>query len=300
MENGGGGFNKLTSMKRSNPRLKVLLAIGGWNEGSENYSKLAASPSRRQKFVKQSCQFIRQHGFDGLDIDWEYPADRGGVPEDKQNFVSLVRELRNEFSSYGLMLTAAIGASIDKINRAYDIRALSQSLDYINVMTYDYGGHWDNRVTANAPMTGNGPCIVNTIDHLIRMGAPPSKLVLGVPFYGRTFTASGSGNFNDSANGSFNGPYTRENGFMGYNEICEIVNQGGWSTSYNSGGCQVISKQNCGGSTKVIVYDDARTISDKSRYARDKGLAGVMVWSVDTDDFLNNYPLLRAINSVLG
>lgn len=285
-------------MKRSNPRLKVLLAIGGWNEKSKNYSILAASSSRRQQFVNQSCQFIRQHGFDGLDLDWEYPAHRGGAPEDKENFVSLVRELRNEFSRYGLMLTAAIGASIDKINRAYDIRALSQSLDYINVMTYDYGGDWDGRVSANAPMRGNGPCIVNTIDHLIRMGAPPSKLVLGVPFYGRTFTSSGSGNFNDVTNGSFDGPYSRQKGFMGYNEICEIVNQGGWSTSHDSETCQVFSKQNCGGYFKVIAYDDSRTIREKAIYARNKGLAGVMVWSVDTDDFLNDYPLLRAINSV--
>lgn len=86
---------------------------------------------------------------------------------------------------------------------------------------------------------------------------------------------------------------------MGYNEICEVVNQHGWSTSFDTEACQVIAKQSGGGQMKVIVYDDTRTMTEKSRYARNNGLAGVMVWSVDTDDFLNNYPLLRAINSGL-
>lgn len=92
---GKDGFTRITSFKQRNPHLKgtlnvifrpqhyfklfssilVTLAIGGWNEGSANYSKLASDPERRATFVKQSLDFIRKHNFDGLDLDWEYPGE---------------------------------------------------------------------------------------------------------------------------------------------------------------------------------------------------------------------------------
>jgi len=65
--------------------------LGGWNEGSTNYSRLADDPERRHRFVKQSISFIRKYNFDGLDLDWEYPTQRGGHPKDKENFVLLVK-----------------------------------------------------------------------------------------------------------------------------------------------------------------------------------------------------------------
>lgn len=67
LEDGGGkaGYKRLTDYKKTNRHLKVLLAIGGWNEGSHNYSELAGHPDRRQRFVKQSAEFIKLHNFDG-------------------------------------------------------------------------------------------------------------------------------------------------------------------------------------------------------------------------------------------
>lgn len=71
LEDGKAGFRRLTSLKTKHPHLKVLLAIGGWNEGSTNYSHLASLPDKRRRFVKQSLEFIQKHNFDGLDLDWE-------------------------------------------------------------------------------------------------------------------------------------------------------------------------------------------------------------------------------------
>jgi chitinase len=68
---GKGGYKRLTAYKNTHKHLKVLLAIGGWNEGSRNYSDLAGDPHRRRRFVKQASEFVRQHNFDGLDLDWE-------------------------------------------------------------------------------------------------------------------------------------------------------------------------------------------------------------------------------------
>lgn len=143
----------MTGLKRSHPHLKVSLAIGGWNEGSKNYSTLVANPQQRGHFVKQVTGFVRKYNFDGLDLDWEYPTQRGGSPQDRENFVALTKELREEFDNYGLLLTSAIGASKNVIDQAYDVRQISRYLDFLHIMCYDYHGSWDQKVGYNAPLT---------------------------------------------------------------------------------------------------------------------------------------------------
>lgn len=133
----------------------MLLAIGGWNEGSFNYSELAAHPDRRQRFVKQSSEFVRLHKFDGLllfiskrpkayliclslglDIDWEYPTQRGGKPQDKETFVLLVKELSQEFRKHNLHLSSAFGAAKKTIDSAYSVHNLARTcyLEFIYLL----------------------------------------------------------------------------------------------------------------------------------------------------------------------
>lgn len=197
-------------------------------------------------------------------------------------------------------------------------------------MCYDYGGAWDKRITANAPLKSDGNMNIEfTIDYLIKLGASPSKIVLGLPFYGRTFITGHDGNFEDPSNEiGFPGIYTRENGFMGYNEICVLLSDksSGWKRSWDSATGQAVAKLKnpATGETKVVVFDSSRSVANKVRFAMKYNLGGSMVWSVDTDDFLGdcltdndvfadfkpaagvklnfpkrfnaNYPLLRTIN----
>lgn len=87
-----GGYAKFNALKAHNKNLKTLLAIGGWNEGSTRFSKLVADPEARQNFVKSALKYLRQHNFDGLDLDWEYPASRdGSKAADKANYALLVK-----------------------------------------------------------------------------------------------------------------------------------------------------------------------------------------------------------------
>lgn len=87
-----GGYAKFTGLKTYNKNLKTMLAIGGWNEGSSRFSPMVADPARRREFVKNAIRFLRQNHFDGLDLDWEYPAFRdGGKPRDKDNYANLVQ-----------------------------------------------------------------------------------------------------------------------------------------------------------------------------------------------------------------
>lgn len=142
-----------------------------------------------------------------------------------------MKELKAAFRKHNLLLTAAFGAGKDTIDIAYDVEGLSIYLDFIHMMCYDYHGAWDQKTGANAPLRSNDVLNVEyTINYMIKMGAPPGKLVLGIPLYGRTFLLEN--NIDESnrkptlgavaRNIGFQGPVTRENGFMGYNEVIKL------------------------------------------------------------------------------
>lgn len=122
---GKGAFERFTRLKEVNPKLKTLIAIGGWNEGSIKYSAMAASPDARKGFIDSVMDFLPKYNFDGLDLDWEYPAARGGKPEDRENFASLVKELKTAFGSR-FLLTAAVSAGKWFIDPGYDVPVISR------------------------------------------------------------------------------------------------------------------------------------------------------------------------------
>jgi len=313
---GKRGFKNTTDLKRRNRKLKVTLAIGGWNEGSVKYSKMAKDPQKRATFVKSVVQMLKEYNFDGLDLDWEYPGKRGGDPADKANFVLLVKELKAAFANYGFILTAALGAAPGTIEVAYDVPELYKYLDLVHIMAYDYHGSWDEKTGHNAPLRAKPGAVGNDLDFtvestwktLMAKGAVASKTVMGVPFYGRSFNLI---NPHDARMGAratktgFSGPYIKENGFLGYNEICEMLSeevgdQQEWTREWDDYSAAPFAYNGI----KWVGYDDEDSIGKKVQFAMGKGMAGIMVWSVDTDDFLGKctgqrFPLLSAINEYL-
>jgi chitinase len=91
-----GLYTRTTSLKKYNPSLKVFISVGGWDAGADGFSRMASSSANRATFISSVVGFLETYDFDGIDIDWEYPvaSDRGGVEADKDNYVSLVKELR--------------------------------------------------------------------------------------------------------------------------------------------------------------------------------------------------------------
>ena len=108
----------------------------------------------RNKFVDYAFKFVKKYGFNGLDIDWEYPNQRGGKAEDVQSFTSLVKELKEKFTPEGLLLSAAVASTESSASKSYNIREISKYIDFINVMAYDLRGAWDEekKVGINAPL----------------------------------------------------------------------------------------------------------------------------------------------------
>ncbi|XP_053610202.1 mucin-2 isoform X2 [Plodia interpunctella] len=239
-----GGYAKFNGLKTYNKNLKTLLAIGGWNEGSSRFSPMVASKERRKEFVRNAIKFLRQNHFDGLDLDWEYPASRdGSKPKDRENYAKLVKELREEFEKESqktgksrLLLTMAVPAGISYIKKGFDVKTLNKYLDWMNLLTYDYHSAFEPAVNHHAPLypleepneysDDSELTIDYTIKYYLENGADAHKLVLGIPTYGRSYTLFNPDAFEIGAPADGpgeQGEATREKGYLAYYEICEYL-----------------------------------------------------------------------------
>lgn len=152
LPSGKDGFGKFTKLRQKSPGTKAMVAIGGWNEGSVKYSEVVGNPGVRARFVQNVVNFLKQHNFDGFDVDWEYPNQRQGKPADRENYIALLAELRSEFNKYGYILSVAVAAAEASASQSYLIPKLSQHVHFINLMTYDLNGSWNNFAGLNAPL----------------------------------------------------------------------------------------------------------------------------------------------------
>lgn len=213
---------------------KVTVAIGGWNDSAgDKYSRLVRDPSARKKFISNVVAFIEKYGFDGLDLDWEYPVCwqvdcTKGFPEEKEDFASLVMELSASFKPKGLLLSSAVSPSKKVIDAGYEVATLSDYMDWVAVMAYDYHGQWDKQTGHVAPMYEHPDDFDKTfnanftIHYWIQQGADPRKLVMGMPMYGQSFSLADRKNNGLNAKtygGGEAGQYTRARGFLSYYEV---------------------------------------------------------------------------------
>jgi len=307
-----GGYKSIVSLKGKNPDLKVIIAVGGWNEGGKKYSNMVTTDTSRKMFVDSVVKFLEENHFDGLDINWEYPgaSDRGGRATDKENFAKLVMELKEAFKPHGWSLSAAVSPARFRIDEGYDVKSLSTYLDFINVITYDLRGPWDGKADHNAPIAER---LVDTyayknlnvkdgMAYWVELGADQNKLIMGIPFYGRSYTLENATNHEPGArirHAGKEGPYTKEQGFLAYYEVCGLIREGGWEQRTDENGGPYIVKGD-----QWISYDSPQYIDQKMILLRHQGYGGAMVWAVDLDDQLGvcaeRWPLLSAVRKGLG
>ncbi|KAH8339656.1 hypothetical protein KR067_012162, partial [Drosophila pandora] len=296
--------------------IRVTVAIGGWNDSlGSKYARLVLNPSSRKRFIASVLSFLEKYGFEGLDLDWEYPVCwqvdcSKGSPAEKQGFTNLVMELSIAFKAKNLLLSAAVSPSKLVIDTGYDIPQLSRYFDWIAVMTYDFHGHWDKQTGHVAPLyyldTDTNPYFNSnfSIHYWLKNGAPASKIVMGMPLYGQSFSLANQKqkSLNDKTIGPGKaGTYTRAGGFLAYYEICENINNGGWKVIKDPIGR--IGPYAYSGN-QWVSYDDVMDIRRKAQYVKHMKLGGGMVWAVDLDDFhgrcgCGKHPLLRTLNQEL-
>jgi chitinase len=293
-----GNFNQLLELKKQHPGIKVLISIGGWS-WSENFSAAAQDDASRQHFAA-SCigLYLKQYKgvFDGLDIDWEYPINGGMTPgklEDKKNYTLLLGELRRQLDELGstdnrhYLLTVATPIGPGTI-RNFELSGIAATVYWINLMSYDFHGSWDNTTNFNAPLfnTPTDPADANlnvdaAVQTYLSSGVPAAKLTLGVPFYGR-----GWSNVSEVDNGLYQpasgaAPGTWEAGSFDYKDIVKKYlpsYQRHWNAdAYVPWLYDPASKI-------FISYDDPQSLEAKAGYVHDQGLAGVMIWDISQGD----------------
>ncbi|KFA64330.1 hypothetical protein S40285_02925 [Stachybotrys chlorohalonatus IBT 40285] len=280
--NAYGCVKQLYLLKKANRNFKVMLSIGGWT-WSTNFPAAASTAATRATFARTSVALMKDWGFDGIDVDWEYPTDATQAA----NMVLLLQAVRDELDRYAaqyaaghhFLLSIAAPAGPNYYNNLR-LRELGQVLDHINLMAYDFAGSWDANSGHQANLYRN-PSNPNSTpfnaDQAVRAylagGVPASKLVLGMPIYGRSFQAtSGIGQpFTGVGSGSW------ENGVWDYKALpkagasvqCDTTSQACYS--YDPATRELIS------------YDTPSLIRTKVSYLRNLGLGGSMFWEASAD-----------------
>lgn len=296
-------LKKLNSLKTKNPKLKILISIGGWS-WSGNFSDAALTSESRYIFAKSCAKMVKEYNLDGIDLDWEYPNQTGAGnvyrPEDVHNFTLLLKAVREELDKIAkekgtkqhYLLTIATGADKTYVENT-ELGELSDCLDFINIMTYDFynglhkiNGHHSNLYpSANPELDMNS--IVNAVDLHINAGFPAKKLNLGIPFYGRIW--KGVEKKNDQV--LFNNAETVGMG-IDYKDFCQNINNNGFIRYWDDDAkAPYLWNQE----EKVFIsYEDCESIALKIDYLKKRGLAGVMFWEYCAD---KDKKLLKAVVS---
>ena len=286
------------ALKDDNPSLKCFLSVGGWsfNDGdsAKYWSKMASTESGRKSFAKELLRKLQQYGFDGVDLDWEYPvaADRGGSPDDKENYGKLIKQIRSTFDASGsnLGISFTIPSSYWYL-RHFDVPAYLEEdgADWANMMTYDLHGVWDGTDPYIGNITGahtNLTEIQEAMDLLWRNDVDPSKIVMGIGFYGRSFTLGDSSCTKPGCpmnGGGQPGSCTDTSGILSYSEIMEIVKNVDINGPYweETAAVMYVTWDD----NQWVSYDNNVTMKQKVDWANDHCLGGVMVWALDQDTY---------------
>jgi chitinase len=287
------------------PNLQTWIAVGGYDFSDNTtathttWSDLCSTAARRAAFISSVRTFMDTHGFQGVDLDWEYPVakERGGRPEDVVNFVSLLREMRAAYgTSYGISLTLAPDYWY---LRYFDAKGLEPYVDHMGFMAYDLHGFWDADVKALGSIVRGQADVREIYNNTIPLAYAEldfSKIDFGVAWYGRGYTLQ-----TPSCNTlgcEFKGPSkpgkcTNAAGVMSLDEVRGLIEEKGLTPRLLQGAMM----KELVWDDQWIGYDDEETVAMKKAFANNLGFGGTMAWSVDFNTGVSDSPPVSADGS---
>ncbi|HGY3716940.1 TPA: glycoside hydrolase family 18 protein [Citrobacter gillenii] len=310
-------LQKIPTLRKQNPNLKVLLSVGGW--GARGFSGAAATKGSRAVFIQSVQEIVKKYNLDGIDLDWEYPVNGAwglveSQPADRDNFTALLKELRSAMGPQKLV-TIAVGANADSPKSWVDVKAIAPLLDYINLMTYDmaYGTQYFN---SNLYDSTQWPTVAAAdkysadfvVNNYLAAGLKPGQMNLGIGFYGRVPKRAIEPGIDWSKPDAQKNPATQpyfepqqielfksldvdltKDTYVKYNDIvAKLINdpQKRFSQHWDDEAkVPWLSVQSADGKTLfTLSYENPRSVAIKADYIKSKGLGGAMFWEYGADD----------------
>ena len=283
-------FAALNALKKDNPHLTVLVSVGGWL-WSGGFSDVALTPASRAIFIDSVEAFVTRYTLDGLDVDWEFPGQRGAGhtfrTEDKQNYTLLLKELRGRFDTMTrrlhrpLYLTTAVGGTTDYLEHT-EMGEVARYVDTVNVMAYDYyepdgeGSTGNHAPLFTDPADPRGISADRSVREYEKAGVPADKIVLGVPFYGHVWGQAPATN-----HGLFQPGKPIPGSYSNYAAIATtMLGQGYdryWDAAASAPYLYNAEKQ------IFVSYEDPQSLALKCKYVNEHHLKGVMFWDYAGD-----------------
>lgn len=282
----------LVALKKQHPRLKVLLSLGGWG-GCEPCSQVFSTAEGRAAFALSVKELTSEYGTDGIDLDWEYPAIVGYPghpfkPEDKRNFTLLVQELRRVLGKHAEISFAA-GGFANFFEQSVEWKEVMPLLDRVNLMSYDLVSGFSKVTGHHTPLFSTATQEVSAdygVRYLKNMGVPAEKIVIGAAFYARTWEQVENVNNGLYQAGKFKS-------FISYNKFAQTISREAGFVFYRDPAAHAPYAYNPA-RKEFATFDDAESVADKTKFARAKGLGGIMFWELGGD--LPENGLLQAIH----
>ncbi|XP_033213753.1 probable chitinase 10 [Belonocnema kinseyi] len=310
---GANGFKRINDLRKKNRSLKTLIAIQETvtdNEKKNKNNKIFFDPVLRGKLVNNVVNFVQKYKFNGIQLESAYISQYDAVASDKQNFVLLLKELKEKFDKNGLILALAVDAR-ESTAKKYDIKEISKYVSFINLETYNFhrdifndekvlkAGHIAPLYHSSKENTEDRKLNIDYIvKYWLSQEAPPNKLILGTTFTGIIYTLANPKQVGRDAPVVDTVKYTLDT--TGYGFFCPNEKDRIWKQLYDKE--QQVPYMYKG--KRMIAYDNVASIKTKAEYAKSMKLGGVFVDSIEQDDFLGQCdgeksPLLKAVNRVL-
>ncbi len=260
---------------------KVSLVLGGWGH-CDGFSPTCADPIKRARFVGELAQAVTTMGYDGVEFDWEYPANA----TDRDNLTTCISELR---AAIGPDKEIALAVPASEWGGQWFANELLEHADRLHVMTYDYTGSWAPASGHHSGLRPDGCStpysMTQALEYWLGRGVERKDLVLGVPFYGRSFNSSTlCQSFTSSGDAS-------------YATLLEIISSKHWERKWSSRArVPWLEERNGPG---LWSYESPRSVRDKARYILKEKVCGVMIWQITHDVVDGEHLLLEPLTAPL-